>query len=47
MILGSGSQKIRNEAERCLAEGKKVRLRLSFADGRPKYELNIDEEDKK
>lgn len=40
------SQKIRDEAERYLAEGKKVRLRLSFTDGKPKYELNIEEEQK-
>ena len=38
------SQRIRDEAEKYLAEGKKVRLRLSFANGKPKYELNIEEE---
>ncbi len=40
------SQKIRDEAERYLAEGKKVKLRISFIDNKPKYELNIDEEQK-
>ena len=35
------SQKLRAESEKYLAEGKKVTLRLSFADGKPKYELNI------
>ncbi len=40
------SQTIRDEAERYLAEGKKVKLRLSFTDGKPKYELNIEEEQK-
>jgi hypothetical protein len=36
------SQKLRDESEKYLAEGRKVALRLSFADGKPKYELNID-----
>lgn len=36
------SQKIRDESEKYLAEGKKVTLRLSFADGKPKYELKIN-----
>ncbi|HUW46840.1 MAG TPA: hypothetical protein VMW50_13760 [Dehalococcoidia bacterium] len=35
------SQKLRDESEKYLAEGRKVTLRLSFADGKPKYELNI------
>ena len=35
------SQKIRDESEKYLAEGKKVTLRLSFANGKPKYELEI------
>jgi hypothetical protein len=37
------SQTIRDEAERYLADGKKVKLRISFADGKPKYELRIEE----
>ena len=36
------SQKLRAESEKYLAEGRKVALRLSFADGKPKYELNVD-----
>jgi hypothetical protein len=36
------SQKLRDETEKYLAEGRKVTLRLSFTDGKPKYELNID-----
>ena len=36
------SQKLRAESEKYLAEGRKVTLRLSFTDGKPKYELNID-----
>jgi hypothetical protein len=40
------SQTIRDEAEKYLAEGKKVKLRLSFTDGKPKYELKIEEEQK-
>lgn len=35
------SQKLRDESEKYLAEGKKVTLRLSFADGKSKYELEI------
>jgi hypothetical protein len=29
-----------------IVEGKKVRFRLSFTDGKPKYELKIEEEQK-
>lgn len=36
------SQKLRDETEKYLAEGRKVTLRLSFTDGKSKYELNID-----
>ena len=36
------SQKLRDESEKCLAEGERVMLKLSFADGEPKYELTID-----
>jgi hypothetical protein len=35
------SQRLRDEAERYLAEGREVRLRLNFADGKPQYELKI------
>lgn len=35
------SRKLRDESEKYLAEGKKVTLRLSFAGGIPKYELEI------
>jgi len=35
------SQKLRDESEKYLAEGRKVTLGLSFTDGKPKYELNI------
>jgi hypothetical protein len=35
------SQRLRDEAETYLAEGKEVRLRLYFADGKPQYELKI------
>jgi hypothetical protein len=36
------SQKLRDEAEKCLAEGRRVMLKLSFGDGEPRYELKID-----
>ncbi|MFC1982401.1 hypothetical protein ACFLV5_01235 [Chloroflexota bacterium] len=35
------SQKLRDESKKYLAEGRKVMRRLSFVDGKPKYELNI------
>jgi hypothetical protein len=35
------SQILRDESEKYLAEGKKVTLKLSFANGKPGYELNI------
>lgn len=35
------SQELRDKSEKYLAEGRKVTLRLSFAHGNPKYELNI------
>lgn len=35
------SQRLHDESEKYLAEGRKVVLRLSFADGKPEYELNI------
>ena len=36
------SQKLRDESEKYLADGKKVTLGLSFADGKLKYELKIN-----
>src|SRR4030065_240334 len=36
------SQRLRDESEKYLAEGRKVMLKLSFADGEPRYELKID-----
>ena len=36
------SQKLRDESEKYLAEGKKVRLKINFETGKPKYELKID-----
>ena len=35
------SQKLRDESEKCLADGKKVTLKLSITDGKPKYELEV------
>ncbi len=37
------SRKLRDESERYLAEGKQVSVRISFEDGKPKYELKIDQ----
>ena len=36
------SQKLRDESEKYLAEGKKVTVKISLDDGKPKYELNKD-----
>ena len=36
------SQKLRDESEKYLAEGKKVALKLSLTDGMPKYDLEIN-----
>ena len=37
------SRKLRDESERYLAEGKQVTVRISFEDGKPKYELKINQ----
>ena len=37
------SRKLRDESERYLAEGKQVTVRVSFEDGKPKYELKINQ----
>jgi hypothetical protein len=39
------SQRLRDEAEKHLSDGKRVKLRLAFVDGKPKYELNIEQEE--
>jgi len=36
------SLKLRDESEKYLAEGKRVTVRISFEDGKPKYELKIN-----
>ena len=35
------SQRLRDESEKYLAEGKRVTLKLSLAGGKPKYELEV------
>jgi hypothetical protein len=35
------SQKLRDESERNLADGRKVAVSISFEDGKPKYELKV------
>ena len=37
------SRKLRDESERYLAEGKEVTVRVSFEEGKPKYELKINQ----
>ena len=36
------SQRLRDESERYLAEGKKVTVKIYFETGEPKYELKVD-----
>jgi hypothetical protein len=42
-LQSSESKKLRDESERCLAEGKQVSVRIDFVNGRPKYTLEIQE----
>ena len=35
------SRKLRGESEKYLGEGKRVTLKLSFANGKPEYELEV------
>jgi len=37
------SQKLRDESEYYLSEGKQVSVRIYFVDGKPKYELKVKE----
>ena len=37
------SLKLRDESERYLAEGKQVSVKIYFVDGKPKYELEVEE----
>ena len=37
------SQRLRDESERYLSEGKQVSVRIYFVDGKPKYELKVSE----
>ena len=37
------SQKLRAESERCLSEGKEVTVKISFDNGKPKYELKVND----
>ena len=41
-LKSPASQKLRDESEKYLAEGKKVRVKINFETGKPKYELKID-----
>jgi hypothetical protein len=40
-LKSTESQKLRDESERYLSEGKQVTVRISFEDGKPKYELKV------
>ena len=37
------SRKLRDESERLLADGKQVTIRISAENGKPKYELEVNE----
>jgi hypothetical protein len=36
------SKKLRDESERCLADGRQVTLKINFDDNKPSYELKVD-----
>ena len=36
------SKRLRDEAERYLADGKQVTVKISYEAGKPKYELKVD-----
>jgi len=36
------SQRLRDESERYLAEGKQVTVKIYFENGKPKYELGVN-----
>jgi hypothetical protein len=36
-------KRLRDESERLLADGKKVTVSISFEDGKPRYELKVNE----
>ena len=38
------SKKLRDESEKLLSEGKKVNVKLSFNGGKPKYNLEVKQE---
>ncbi len=40
-LKSPASRRLRDEAERHLAEGKKVTLKLSLVNGRPSYKLEV------
>ena len=42
-LKSSESQRLRDESERHLSEGKEITVRICFVDGKPKYELKVKE----
>ena len=42
-LQSSDSEKLRAESERYLSEGKEVTVKISFVNGKPKYELKVEE----
>ena len=36
------SKDLRDEAERLLSDGKEVRVKIDYTDGKPKYELEVE-----
>ena len=36
------SKRLRDESEKCLAEGKQVKVEINFESGKPEYRLIID-----
>jgi hypothetical protein len=42
-LKSAESHRLRDESERYLAEGKQVTVRVYFDEGKPRYELKIDD----
>lgn len=38
------SKSLRDEAERYLSDGKEARVKIYYKDGKPRYELEVEEE---
>jgi hypothetical protein len=42
LLTSPDLKKLRDESEKCLAEGRKVKIVIHLGDGEPKYEIKLD-----